>query len=102
MKNGFWDGKKVFITGATGFIGSWLTKELIDRKAEVTILMRDYTPESSLIKSNYIKKVNVSQGQLEDYFSILRTINEYEIDTIFHLGAQPIVNVANRNPLSTF
>ena len=101
-KNNYWEEKRILITGATGFIGSWLTKELIDRKAEVTILMRDYVPESLLIKSNYIKKVNISKGELEDYFSILRTLNEYEIEVVFHLGAQAIVIIGNRNPLSTF
>ena len=101
MQN-FWEGKNVFVTGATGLLGSWLTKSLVDKKANVTILLRDIVPNSLLITSNYINKVNVAKGELEDYLTILRILNEYEIDTIFHLGAQAIVSTANRNPLSTF
>ncbi len=102
QKRDYWKDKKIFITGATGFVGSWLTKELVDRDAEVTILMRDNIPNSSLIKSDYIKKINIVYGQLEDYFSILRAINEYDIDIVFHLGAQAIVGRSTRNPISTF
>jgi CDP-glucose 4,6-dehydratase len=90
------------VTGASGIIGSWLTKELVDQGAEVTILLRDFVPKSYLNISGYINKVNTVHGTLEDYLSIERTLNEYEISIIFHLGAQAIVGTANRSPLSTF
>lgn len=103
----FWKNKNVFITGTTGFLGSWLTKFLIDDKANVIALNRDITPKSILWSSSeefdYIKeKLTVVHGCLEDYQLLERILNEYEIDTVFHLGAQTIVGVANRNPLSTF
>ena len=98
----FWNNKNVFVSGATGLLGSNLTKKLIDKGAKVTILLRDYWQDSELIKSNGLKKVNIVSGKLEDFELILRIINEYEIDTIFHLGAQTIVPTALRNPLSTF
>jgi CDP-glucose 4,6-dehydratase len=44
----------------------------------------------------------VVRGQIEDYFLLERVLNEYEIDTVFHLAAQTIVDIATRNPLSTF
>jgi CDP-glucose 4,6-dehydratase len=44
----------------------------------------------------------VVRGQIEDYFLLERVLNEYEIDTVFHLAAQTIVDIANLNPLSTF
>ncbi len=99
---GFWEDKKVFITGATGILGSWLTKELVNKGANVTILMRDWVPKSEIILTGLINKVNIVQGCLEDYATIERCLNEYEIDSLFHLGAQTIVGTANRNPLSTF
>jgi CDP-glucose 4,6-dehydratase len=102
MNRNFWEDKKVLITGASGLVGSWLTKILVDAKANVTAIIRDKVPKSYLFQSGYINKVNVVNGCLEDYFTIERTINEYEIDTIFHLGAQTIVGTANRSPLSTF
>ena len=92
----------MFVTGATGLLGSNLTKELVKKGSNVTILMRDYSFHSELIKNHDINKVNVVYGKLEDFELILRTINEFEIDSVFHLAAQTIVPTANRNPLSTF
>ncbi len=101
MKN-FWGNKNIFVTGATGLLGSWLVEDLIKKQANVVILLRDFVPNSRLIASGLINKTTVVKGCLEDYFTIERTLNEYEIDTVFHLGAQTIVGTANRSPLSTF
>jgi len=98
----YWQHKNVFVTGATGFLGSWLTKFLVDEKANVTALVRDIVPASHLYRSGYADKINVVRGGLEDYHTLERAFGEYEIDTVFHLGAQTIVEIANRNPLSTF
>jgi len=98
----YWRHKDVFVTGATGFLGSWLTKSLVDAGANVTVLVRDIVPNSQLYRSGYISKVNIVRGGLENYPTIERALGEYEIDTVFHLGAQTIVEIANRNPLSTF
>lgn len=102
MNQLFWRDRHVFVTGATGFLGSWLTKALVDNGARVTILYRDIVPHSLLAQSGYLDKVNVVRGTLEDYPTIERALGEYEIDTVFHVGAQAIVEIANRNPLSTF
>lgn len=102
MNLGFWRNRHVFVTGATGFLGSWLTKSLVDHGARVTILHRDVVPRSNLVRSGYMDKVNIVRGSLEDYPTIERTLGEYEIETIFHVGAQTIVEIANRNPVSTF
>lgn len=99
---GFWKERKVFVTGATGFLGSWLCKALVENGADVTILIRDQVPKSNLNMSGVINSVNIVRGGLEDYRSVERSLNEYEIDTCFHLGAQAIVGTANRSPLSTF
>ncbi len=95
-------GKNVFVTGASGIIGYWVASYLNDIGAEVTVYLRDFVPKSSLIKSSIFGKVNVVPGQLEDYLNIKRALNEYEIETVIHLGAQTIVETANRSPLSTF
>jgi CDP-glucose 4,6-dehydratase len=101
MKN-FWNNKNVFVTGASGFLGYWLTKALVQENANVTVLIRDHDPQSALFRSKLINKTRVVQGSLEDYTSLDRAINEQEIDTVFHLGAQTIVGTAFRNPLPTF
>lgn len=102
MKDQFWEDRNVFITGCTGLLGSWLTKSLVNKEANVVGLIRDLVPKSNLNWSGFNKKVTIVRGELEDYHLLVRTLNEYEIDTIFHLGAQTIVTTANRNPLSTF
>ncbi|WNP89495.1 GDP-mannose 4,6-dehydratase [Bacillus velezensis] len=98
----FWKNKNVFVTGCTGLLGSCLVKELIDQGANVTGLVRDTVPKSNLYQGEQVKQMNIVQGALEDLDVIERALGEYEIDTVFHLAAQAIVGVANRNPISTF
>jgi CDP-glucose 4,6-dehydratase len=83
-------------------VGSWLVKALLAKKAEVVALVRDHTPQSEFFRSGDFRQTVLVQGELEDYDSIERAINEHEIDTVFHLGAQTIVGTALRSPLSTF
>ena len=101
-KKAYWKDKNVFVTGATGFVGSWLTKALVENGASVVCLIRDVVPRSFLFSTGTINKVNIVYGCLEDYMTVERILNEYEIDTCFHLAAQSIVGVANRSPISTF
>jgi CDP-glucose 4,6-dehydratase len=98
----FWKSRNVFVTGATGLLGSWLVESLLQRSANVICLMRDWVPATRLLEDDALSKCTVIRGELEDYLLVLRTLNEYEVDTIFHLGAQTIVGTANRSPLSTF
>jgi len=98
----FWRNRNVFVTGASGFLGSWVTSELNARGANVVGLVRDLskTGKPSLIEG--AGQAFTVFGELEDSALLVRTINEYEVDTVFHLGAQPIVGVANRHPVATF
>jgi len=98
----FWHNRNVFITGCTGFLGWWLTDELVKQGANVVGLVRDLVPHSPFYLEGLDQKITVVHGQLEDYDVIERAINEHHIDTVFHLAAQAIVGVANRNPISTF
>jgi CDP-glucose 4,6-dehydratase len=97
-----WQGRRVYVTGATGILGSWLVKRLIAEGAYVVALVRDADPASELIRSGDINRISVVNGRLEDYDTQVRAINEHEIDTVFHLAAQPIVTTALRSPLLTF
>jgi CDP-glucose 4,6-dehydratase len=100
--NSFWQDRNVFVTGATGFLGSWMIAELNRRGASVVGLVRDLsgTGKAALIEQS--QPAFTVFGALEDFDVLLRAINEYEVDTVMHLGAQPIVGIANRNPRSTF
>jgi len=98
----FWRNRNVFITGCTGLLGSHLTQMLVDQRANVIGLVRDIVPKSNLIQTGVYDQINIVRGCVEDLFTVERALNEYEIDTVFHLAAQTIVGIANRNPLSTF
>lgn len=97
-----WGGESVLVTGADGFIGSWLAERLLDEGAEVVVLKRDRPALSRLRIDGVEERCTVVQGDLADHNSLLRVLNEYGVGTVFHLAAQAIVSVANRSPLSTF
>jgi CDP-glucose 4,6-dehydratase len=97
-----WSARRVFVTGATGIVGSWVIKRLLEKRAFIVALVRDWDPQTELVRSGDILRTNVVNGRLEDYAALERAINEHEIDTVIHLGAQPIVTTALRNPLPTF
>ena len=101
-ESAFWKNRNVLVTGATGLLGSWLIERLVEEGAEVVALIRDFVPTSRLYISGLKERIIGVSGCLEDYALIERTLNEYEINTVFHLGAQTIVSTANRSPLSTF
>lgn len=102
MNAAFWRDRPVLVTGATGLVGSWLAKRLVAAHAEVVCLVRDWVPQSELVRGGTIGRVKVVRGELQDQALLERTLGEYEIATVFHLAAQTIVGVANQNPVSTF
>jgi CDP-glucose 4,6-dehydratase len=102
LVKGFWQGRNVFVTGATGLLGSHLAEELLARGATVVALVRDWVPDSRAVSAGVLPKCVTVRGELQDHDLLLRALNEYEIDTVFHIGAQTIVGTANRSALSTF
>ena len=98
----FWRDRSVLVTGCTGLLGNWLVADLLERGALVTGLVRDLVPQSRLYAGDWYRQINIIRGCVEDLSTVERTINEYEVDTVFHLAAQTIVGVANREPLATF
>jgi CDP-glucose 4,6-dehydratase len=98
----FWQDRPTFVTGGTGLVGSWLMARLLDAGADVVCLVRDWVPQSELVRARLIDRVNVVRGDVRDQACLERVLGEYEIDTVFHLAAQTIVGIANRNPISTF
>ena len=97
-----WKNKNVFITGADGFVGGWLAKSLVEKKARVFVLIRDMKMPALYKLFNLQDQVTQIQGDVADYTTIERAMNEYSIDSCFHLAAQALVQVANTSPLSTF
>jgi CDP-glucose 4,6-dehydratase len=102
LNRAFWLDRPTFVTGGTGLVGSWLVNRLLESGADVVCLVRDWVPQSELVRTGLIEKVKVVRGDIRDRETLERILGEYEIDTVLHLAAQTIVTIANRNPISTF
>ena len=102
LNRAFWLDRPTFVTGGTGLVGSWLVQRLVEAGADVVCLVRDWVPQSELVRSGLIEQVKVVRGDVRAGDILERALGEYEIDTVIHLAAQTIVTIANRNPLSTF
>ena len=82
-------------------MGGWLVRRLLEQRADVVCLVRDWVPQSELARSSLLEQVKVVRGDVRDQSLLERILGEYEIDTVLHLAAQTIVGIANRNPVST-
>ena len=101
LKN--FNGKKVIITGHTGFKGSWLTLWLIHLGAKVTgISDRTPTNPSNFEANQLKKKINHFKFDIRNKKKFLFIINKVKPDYIFHLAAQSLVKKSYKNPVETF
>ena len=102
QRSNAWRGRHVLVTGIGGFVGSGLAKELLERGARVVGILRDSAGVRQLEALGIRRKVDLAFGTITEASLINRVISEYEVDTVFHLAAQALVQVANRSPISTF
>jgi CDP-glucose 4,6-dehydratase len=100
--NNFYQGKKVLVTGATGLVGGHLTEKLISLGAAVIVTQRSSVPDSYFFQKEFNKKVARVSCDIKDYARVFDVISKYEVEYIFHVAAQPIVNTAYINPRETF
>jgi len=98
---GFWQDRPTFVTGATGLVGAHLVRRLLDAGADLVCLVRDWVPQSELVRGRDIERVRVVRGDVRDQALLERVLGEDEVATVIHLAAQTIVPIANRNPIST-
>ncbi|MET0728252.1 MAG: NAD-dependent epimerase/dehydratase family protein, partial [Acidimicrobiales bacterium] len=97
-----WADRSVLVTGATGFVGSWLTSRLLDEGAEVAVLLAELDSRSEFARAGLADRVTVVPGALDDGGAVARAVLGTTVDTVFHLGAQTIVGTARRDPVGTF
>ena len=83
-------------------MGTALVQRLVTAGADVVCLVRDWIPQSEMVRGGSIERVKVVRGDVTDQATLERALGEYEIDTVIHLAAQTLVGIANRNPVSTF
>ena len=88
----FFEGKKVLITGHTGFIGSWLAIILNELSAKVIgYALPPYTDKDNFVVTNLGEKIIHILGDVRDFDKVKNTFKNHEPDIVFHLAAQPIV-----------
>ncbi|MEM0134256.1 MAG: CDP-glucose 4,6-dehydratase [Thermoplasmatales archaeon] len=99
----FFKAKKVFITGHTGFVGSWLSKTLINLGAEVCGYSLEHLPEPSLFKAiNLQREITDIRGDVRDKNNLQKALLDFQPQIVFHLAAQPIVLESYNDPVNTF
>ena len=99
-----WNGKSVLITGANGFVGSYLAKELLDDGADVYGFIRPEdmaAMEKNLIDKGIKDKLKMLEGDLTDITSLANALDASQPDYLFHLAAQSFVELSFRKPLET-
>ncbi len=96
-------GKKVFVTGHTGFKGSWLSQWLLSLGAEVTGYSKDIPTQPSLFEALHLdKSLKDVRNDIREQAALEKAIRETKPDIIFHLAAQPLVRASYEDPLGTF
>jgi CDP-glucose 4,6-dehydratase len=99
---GAYAGKKVLVTGHTGFKGSWLTVWLLQMGAKVYGVAKDIPTQPSLFETlNLRERITHFDADVRDAAAMLRIVGEVQPDFVFHLAAQPIVSYSYENPLET-
>lgn len=98
-----WKGRNVLITGAAGFVGSWISKSLLEDGANVVAFLKEDASDILLRYSGVYPKLKaVIKGDITNFDLIKKTFVDFDIDTCFHLAAQAIVGIANESPIPTF
>ena len=87
MDSTYWLNRNVFVTGANGFVGSWVARALVELGAHVVVLVRDNPAQGGLALQGLTGKVDTVVGSLTDYPVVERALNEYGVEVCFHRGA---------------
>jgi CDP-glucose 4,6-dehydratase len=99
----FYKGKRVFVTGHTGFKGTWLCHILLHADAEVIgYALEPVTNPSLFVQTGLNKKIHSIIGDIRDKNTIIQAVHEVRPDIIFHLAAQPLVRLSYREPVMTY
>jgi CDP-glucose 4,6-dehydratase len=98
-----WQDVRVFISGGTGFVGSWILHELLEKGAKITVLSSD---TSSTVNHRFLmhnkKNCSCVIGSIDDSELVNKIFAEHEIEFCFHLAARTLTYSGSKNPLQTF
>lgn len=95
---GFWQGKSVLVTGATGFLGGWVCRQLLDQGARLSTIQRREKPQSQFALAQFAQRAQVLEGALDDPAFLAPIFAAHQFDAVFHLASLVDVNAALRDP----
>jgi len=96
-----WENRNVFITGSSGFVGGWLVDRLAKDGANVVALTRLNSAKKIFSLQNN-SNIRVVEGEVQDTLAIHKILNNFKIDTVFHLAANNTNIGTNEPPISIF
>lgn len=103
MSDNFWKGKKVFITGHTGFKGGWLVQTLKILGAQIKGYALKPDTEPNFFDSTNVENIMISEiGDIRNIESLSKSVSEFQPEVVFHLAAQPLVRYSYENPKETY
>jgi CDP-glucose 4,6-dehydratase len=102
MRTSFWKNKKVLITGYEGFLGSWLTKFLLDAGASITGLDILTRRKKTVLTKAELDDMRIVQGSVENLKLLSTICRDDSVEFIFHLGAKALVGECYKNPRKAF
>ena len=103
MSNSFWKGKKILITGNTGFKGSWLSLWLLSMGAEVKgYALRPVNKTNLFDTFKLDKDMDTEFADIRDFENFNKCFKKFDPEIIFHMAAQPLVRYSYNNPLETY
>lgn len=97
----FWKKRRVLVTGANGFLAGWVVKCLLEMGASVVALIYQKNPVSVFETEKLNALCEVIYSDILDFQSMKRVLQNHQIKTVFHLGAQAICKVALADPTGT-
>ena len=102
MASTFWFKKTVLVAGATGFLGGWLVRRLVDYGVHVVALVRSKKLESQFFMDGLDSRVSIEWGSVSDQPTIERIFKKYPIDIFFHVAYGADVHRVLEEPLECF
>ena len=103
MSTAFWQGKKVFVTGHTGFKGAWLTAALTQMGADVTgYALKPPTEPSLFDMLNLRDRIRHVEADIRDRHALTNALQEVQPEIVLHLAAQALVRKSYADPVTTF